>query len=267
MNPLGRALQVASTAPQLGETVLHGGDLARQGAGFPAHLSRGSICRRGSTPTPIRCRRSKPRHGPSSRKAMTCRSSWPSRRVATGLGPRRCSAAAAGTQALIEAIPRRRSDVAGCHTRADLRRASRRLGARRARGARGGQPRLPRRRARCRRSSIPTIRPDASRPCASLSGSPQALERRRGLLVVDEAFADVMGAEFSLVPHLPAGGDRPALVRQGIRSCGRAARLCRCTSRDWLSACATCLVRGPCPVRQSRSASPRSLTRSWLARP
>jgi cobalamin biosynthetic protein CobC len=214
MNPLGRALQVASTAPQAAETVLHGGDLAAARRRFPGAPEPWVDLSTGINPDAYPL-------PPIEASAWTDLPQSADLQTLATVAARRYRApapemvtAAAGTQALIEAIPRLvpASQVAILGPTYGEHHAAWRRAGHSVREVRYlseiGEARV-----------VVIVNPNNPTgrvvPVPELVQLAATLERRRGLLVVDEAFADVMGNELSLVPHLPAA----AIV---LRSFGKA---------------------------------------------
>ena len=214
MNPLGQALQVASTAPQLGETVLHGGDLASARRRFPGAPEPWIDLSTGINPfsyplPPIEASAwtQLPQSG-ELQKLMAVAARRYGARTPDML------AAAAGTQPLLEAIPRLlpMSQVAILAPTYDEHRAAWQRAGHEVREVDSLDHIADARVVLVVNPNNPTGR---ITPVRELIRIAALIERRRGLLVIDEAFADVMGDELSLVPHLPAA----AVV---LRSFGKA---------------------------------------------
>jgi cobalamin biosynthetic protein CobC len=214
MNPLGRALQVASTAPQLGETVLHGGDLASARRWFPGAPEPWIDLSTGINPFAYPL-------PPIEASAWTQLPQSADLQKLIAVAVRRYGArtdemlaAAAGTQPLLEAIPRILpiSQVAILGPTYDEHRAAWQRAGHEVREVDGLDRVGDARAVVVVNPNNPTGRITPVRELARIAA---VLERRHGLLIVDEAFADVMGDELSLVPHLPAA----AIV---LRSFGKA---------------------------------------------
>ena len=261
------ATDMISSSAVADEPLLHGGDLAAARRLFPGAPEPFIDLSTGINPNPyplprfagrfVRalagCRRRWPRSRPSPRRAygapsaaMSCRRR--ARRFCCRWSPASCRPGRAAVLAPTYAEHARAAALAG-HSVTEVARLD----------AVGDAATCLRRQSQ--QSGRPAFRP---KRCCWLMAA-KHLQARGGVLVVDEAFMDVGPRRRKPRARSVARQHRgAALVRQILRACRIAARLCARRAAAGGAACRACSVPGRFPGRRSRSARKALADQAWI---